>query len=38
MRVSTVAWVYEYGGNDQTWLVYRTTEVTYKKRRVYDNR
>ena len=36
MRVSTVAWVPEYAGNDESWRVYRTASVTYKKRRRYE--
>lgn len=33
MRVQGVAWLWEYSGNDCTWKTYRTTTVTYRKRR-----
>lgn len=32
-RVQGTAWISEYSGNDCTCIVYRTTNVTYKKRR-----
>lgn len=32
-RIQGTAWIGEYSGNDCTWIVYRTTNVTYKKRR-----
>lgn len=36
MKVQAIAWVPEYSGKDSTWCIYRTVEVTYKKRRRYD--
>ena len=32
-RIQGTAWISEYSGNDCTWIVHRTTNVTYKKRR-----
>lgn len=37
MKVYAMAWVWEYSGNDCAWHVFRTTKVTYKKRRTYDH-
>lgn len=31
--VQTRAWVYEYSGNDCTWVVWRTVLVTTPRRR-----
>lgn len=32
-RIQGTAWISEYSVNDCTWIVNRTTNVTYKKRR-----
>lgn len=33
VKIQGTAWISEYSGSDCTWKVYRTANVTYKKRR-----
>lgn len=32
-KIQGIAWISEYSGIDSTWKVFRTANVTYKKRR-----